>query len=134
MKAILDEAAAMGSRSPPGGGTFTRFELGLETRKLLPTSFRSLKMGPPTSGRKSADGVTAVVKEPFPAKLWPSGPTATASRLWRRRAFLPSKNGRMHACGHDATPQWPWGRQRLIAHKNELAGTVKFIFQPGRRT
>jgi hippurate hydrolase len=40
--------------------------------------------------------------------------------------------GRMHACGHDAhTSMLVQAVHLLHRHKDELAGTVKFMFQPG---
>jgi amidohydrolase len=40
--------------------------------------------------------------------------------------------GRMHACGHDAhTAMLVQAVQLLHRHRDELAGTVKFMFQPG---
>ncbi|MGH6989263.1 MAG: M20 metallopeptidase family protein, partial [Stellaceae bacterium] len=40
--------------------------------------------------------------------------------------------GRMHACGHDAhTAMLVEAVHLLHRHKGELAGTVKFMFQPG---
>src|SRR5882724_3581002 len=40
--------------------------------------------------------------------------------------------GRMHACGHDShTAMLVQAVHLLHRHKNELAGTVKFMFQPG---
>ena len=40
--------------------------------------------------------------------------------------------GRMHACGHDAhTAMLVQAAHLLHRHRDELAGTVKFMFQPG---
>ena len=40
--------------------------------------------------------------------------------------------GRMHACGHDShTAMLVQAVHLLHRHRNELAGTVKFMFQPG---
>src|SRR6266436_1686441 len=55
--------------------------------------------------------------------------------LEEARALLPAAvtlRRRMHACGHDAhTAMLVQAVHLLHRHRDELAGTVKFMFQPG---
>jgi amidohydrolase len=45
--------------------------------------------------------------------------------------FTSKNQGCMHACGHDAHMAMVWGAARILSTiKDELRGTIKFIFQP----
>ena len=49
-----------------------------------------------------------------------------------QRGFVSLHEGLMHACGHDGHVTIGLAAAKLIAaHKEEMAGTVKFFFQPG---
>ena len=46
--------------------------------------------------------------------------------------YVSQTPGVMHACGHDAHTAIGMGIAQLLAkHREELAGTIKFVFQPG---
>jgi amidohydrolase len=46
--------------------------------------------------------------------------------------YISENAGVMHACGHDAHTAIGMGIAQLLAqHREELAGTIKFVFQPG---
>ena len=45
--------------------------------------------------------------------------------------FSSQNDGVMHACGHDAHATWLLGSAKILAAlKDEICGTVKFVFQP----
>ncbi len=110
-------------------------ELGLHTPKTLervkaalaglPLSFRE---GPSTSGlvatlTGSANGRNVLLRGDMDAL-----PLTEESGL----DFASTVPGQMHACGHDSHTAMLVGAAKLLcARKDELAGTVMFMFQPG---
>ena len=132
MKAILDEAAAMGEQITAWRRDLHQIpELGLETPETSAYIVQELKkMGASDIREKIGGwGVTAVVKGALPGKTLAVRADCDGLPVVEETGLpFASKNGRMHACGHDAHTAMALGAAKLlIAHKNELAGTVKFI-------
>ena len=110
-------------------------ELGLETPKTSTYIVQELrKMGvEEIRERVGGWGVTALVKGDLPGHVLAVRADCDALPI-QEETGLPfaATNGLMHACGHDAHTAMALGAAKLLlAHKKELAGTVKFIFQPG---
>ncbi len=77
------------------------------------------KPGPVVALRADMDGLPIIERSPVPF----------ASRV--KSEFNGQEVGVMHACGHDAHVAILMGVAEVLASlKNELKGTVKFIFQP----
>ncbi len=109
-------------------------ELGLETPKTAAYIVQELKKMGAEDIREHIGGwgVSALVKGEKPGKTLGIRADCDALPI-KEETGLPfaSKNGLMHACGHDAHTAMALGAAKLLlAHKAELAGTVKFIFQP----
>ncbi|MFA7473230.1 MAG: amidohydrolase, partial [Spirosomataceae bacterium] len=98
--------------------------LGLEVQEKVAVTgvvgiLKGGKPGPVVALRADMDAlpVTERVDLPFKSNV--------------RTTFNNQETGVMHACGHDAHVAMLMGvAEILAAHKNEIAGTVKFIFQP----
>ena len=110
-------------------------ELGLDTPKTrdkvraeladLPLAWRE---GPSTTG------AVAVLKggKPGPSVLLRGDMDALPMAEETGLAFASTIQGRMHACGHDTHTAMLAGAARILAGKQaELAGEVRFMFQPG---
>ena len=98
--------------------------LGIETHENIATTgvvgiLRGGKPGPVIALRADMDGLPVTERGDLPFK-------SVASTT-----FAGQKTGIMHACGHDSHIAILMGTASVLAkHKNELAGTIKFIFQP----
>ena len=110
-------------------------ELGLHlplTTALVRDSLKDLDVtieeGPSTSGlivtlKGPAQGRTVLLRGDMDALPMPEDTGL---------AFSSKEAGRMHACGHDAhTAMLAMAVRLLHARRERLAGTVKFMFQPG---
>jgi amidohydrolase len=110
-------------------------ELGLDLPRTTEAVLNSLKgltldidRGPSTSGlivtlKGPSQGATVLLRGDMDAL-----PMDEDTEL----PFASKEPGRMHACGHDAHTAMLVGAVKLLhRHRDKLAGTVKFMFQPG---
>jgi amidohydrolase len=110
-------------------------ELGLETPLTL-AKVRSELADLPLEWREgpSCTGAVAVLRgaKPGPAVLLRGDMDALPMREETGLAFASTIPDRMHACGHDTHTAMLAGAARLLAgRQGELAGEVRFMFQPG---
>ncbi|MGP3970438.1 M20 metallopeptidase family protein [Streptomyces sp. 6N223] len=111
-------------------------EVGLDLPRTQETVLKALDGLPLeiTTGR-ALSSVTAVLRggRPGPTVLLRGDMDALPVTERTGLAFAaPAGTGRMHACGHDLHTTMLAGAARLLAaHREELAGDVLFMFQPG---
>ena len=110
-------------------------ELGLETPLTL-AKVRAELAGLPLEWREGSDctGAVAVLKgaRPGPAVLLRGDMDALPMPEETGLAFASAIPGRMHACGHDTHTAMLAGAARMLCERqDELAGEVRFMFQPG---
>lgn len=110
-------------------------ELGLETPKTL-AKVKAALAGLPLEWHEgpSCTGAVAVLKggKPGPAVLLRGDMDALPMDEHTGLDFASTEPGRMHACGHDAHTAMLAGAARVLAGQaSELAGEVRFMFQPG---
>lgn len=110
-------------------------ELGLETPKTLAKVKAALVDLPLTWHEgPSCTGAVAVLKgsQPGPSVLLRGDMDALPMDEHTGLDFASTIPGRMHACGHDAHTAMLAGAARILAARtDQLAGEVRFMFQPG---
>lgn len=110
-------------------------ELGLETPLTL-AKVKAELADLPLEWREgpACTGAVAVLKgrQPGPSALLRGDMDALPMQEETGLPFASSHSGRMHACGHDTHTAMLAGAARLVAAQQEqLAGEVRFMFQPG---
>ncbi|MBQ7445134.1 MAG: amidohydrolase, partial [Clostridia bacterium] len=103
------------------------FTEGVVVRELETMGFKNIRRG-----IGGGHGVTADLVGAKPGKTLALRADMDALPI-REETGLPfaSENGCMHACGHDAHTAMLLAAAKLLSEaKDELAGTVRFLFQP----
>jgi hippurate hydrolase len=110
-------------------------ELGLvlpETQRAVIDALSDLPLELATGGETSAVVATLRGARPGPTILLRADMDALPMREETDLPFASRHEGRMHACGHDAHVAMLCGAARLLARRrDQLAGNVKLLFQPG---
>ena len=110
-------------------------EVGLDlpaTQEMVLEALRGLPLEITTG--KGLSSVTAVLRggRPGPAVLLRGDMDALPVQERTGLEYASRVDGAMHACGHDLHTAMLVGAARLLsAHREELAGDVVFMFQPG---
>ncbi|AKQ41033.1 amidohydrolase [Aurantiacibacter atlanticus] len=110
-------------------------ELGLETPRTL-EKVKAALADLPLSWHEgpSCTGAVAILKgaKPGPSVLLRGDMDALPMNEHTDLDFASTIAGRMHACGHDAHTAMLAGAARILASQaGDLAGEVRFMFQPG---
>jgi len=133
---LLDDARAIEGRiTALRRAIHAEPELGLETPATL-AKVRTELADLPLSWREgaSATGAVAVLQgaSPGPSVLLRGDMDALPMQEETGLPFASTIPGRMHACGHDTHTAMLAGAARILAgRREELAGEVHFMFQPG---
>lgn len=106
------------------------------TESVVVRELAKLGLDEVKSGQGKGHGVFATLKGKKPGKVLALRADMDALPI-QEETGLPfaSTNGNMHACGHDAHAAMLLVTAKLLADaREELAGTVRFIFQPSEET
>lgn len=110
-------------------------ELGLENPRTRDAVLESLDgLGLEIQRHERTTGLVALLRggKPGPTILLRADTDALPMPEDTGLDFASKEEGRMHACGHDAhVAMLASGAKLLASRREELAGTVKFMFQPG---
>src|SRR5512136_2359281 len=133
---LLTEAYALKPQLVQWRRDFHRHpELGFQefrTSGIVATYLSSLGMEVQTGVGKT--GVVGVLEgaQPGPVVMLRFDMDALPIQETNQTEYVSQTPGVMHACGHDAHTAIGMGIAQLLAeHRQELAGTIKFVFQPG---
>ncbi len=110
-------------------------ELGLETPKTL-AKVRAELADLPLEWKEgtSATGAVGILQgsKPGPSVLLRGDMDALPMQEETGLPFASTIDGRMHACGHDTHTAMLAGAARILCERrDEIAGEVRFMFQPG---
>jgi amidohydrolase len=110
-------------------------EVGLElpiTRELVEDALADLPVSIKHSTSTSGLVVDLQGSKPGPTVLLRADMDALPMPEDTEHEFASVHDNRMHACGHDLHTAMLVGAVKMLsAHKNDLAGSVRFMFQPG---
>ena len=105
-----------------------------ETAALITKELEKLEGLEVYSGLAGGTGVMAVLKGGLPGKCVIVRADIDALPVQEQSGvdFASEIEGKMHACGHDAHATWVLGAAKVLSKMREqVPGTIKFIFQPG---
>ena len=105
-------------------------------RELSKLGLDEVKSGQGKKGDGPGHGVIATLKGAKPGKVLALRADMDALPMAEDTGLpFAAKNGKMHACGHDAHVAMLIAAAQILSEaRNELAGTVRFIFQPAEET
>ena len=128
-KALLPDCVALRRR------LHAHPELGLElpeTQKAVLEALAGLDLEIETGGKTSAVVATLRGARPGPTLLLRADMDALPLKEETGLDFASSREGAMHACGHDSHVAMLASAARLLAaRRSDFSGCLKFLFQPG---
>ncbi|MBQ8804235.1 MAG: amidohydrolase [Tyzzerella sp.] len=105
-----------------------------ETSKIIAEELKKCEGIDVFTNVAGGTGVIGVLKGGKPGKCILLRADIDALAIVERNdlSFKSINEGCMHACGHDAHAAWVLGAARILSElRQEVPGTIKFVFQPG---